>query len=213
MNVLKSFDYPFVLLGDRNYVHSTTQTEGIIKAVKYWSLCEINHMVGNFHTVIMNECRYDLFANAEKKDLTKSGYATIYRIICKDQPHIVGLLPRAEKVVKSVAYDEDQLISGCEIDKKNKTAGLITDKNHLINKIIALNKQMHNQLFNNKGFSSWFCSRFELNWNQMATVEINRFEIRLLRDLRSLYTKSSIATDQRECGYIYFSRSMRHDRN
>jgi hypothetical protein len=125
----------------------------------------------------------------------------------------VGLKPLSEKVVTSVDYDETQLISGHELDKKRRSVALEIDNNQLINKIIALNKQMHTQLISQQGYSNWFVSKLELNWQALHSIAPFRIEIRLLRELQSLHTKSQISLDQNTVGYIYFSRRPPYDRN
>jgi hypothetical protein len=213
MKINKSFHYPFVLLGDRNYVQASNQTYGLIEALKSWSIGKVDRIIGNFHHIIQNQCRYDVFDNNKEKNLIQHGYSTIFQIIGNKDQFAVGLKPLSEKVVTSVDYDETQLISGHELDKKRRSVALEIDKNQLINKIIALNKQMHTQLFSQQGHSNWFVSKIELNWQALHSIAPFRIEIRLLREMRSLYTKSQIRLDQNTVGYIYFSRRPAHDRN
>ena len=213
MKINKSFHYPFVLLGDRNYVQASNQTYGLIEALKSWSIGKVDRIIGNFHHIIQNQCRYDDFDNNKEKNLIQHGYSTIFHIIWNKAQFAVGLKPLSEKVVTSVVYDETQLISGYELDKKRRLVALEVDKNQLINKIIALNKQMHTQLFSQQGYSNWFCSKLELNWQALHSIVPFRIEIRLLREMRSLYTKSQIGLNQNTVGYIYFSRRPAHDRN
>jgi len=213
MKIKKSFQCPFVLLGDRNYVQASNQIYGLIEALKSWSIGKVDRFTGNFHHFIQNQCRYDLFDKSNEKKIIQYGYSSIFQIIWNKDQLAVGLKPLSEKVVTSVDYDETQLISGYELDKKRRSVALEIDNKQLVNKIIALNKQMHTQLISQQGYSNWFVSKLELNWQALHSIVHFRIEIRLLRELQSLYTKSQISLDQNTVGYIYFSRRPPHDRN
>jgi hypothetical protein len=207
MKLIKSYYHDLVLLGARKYVHASTQTYALIEASSYWDLGQIDHITGNFHSKIYKKGRYDLLKSTGEKNLTKKGYCTIYQIICNDNLFMIGLKPQSEIVNTSIEYNESNLIVNHKIDTDNNLALLKINKNYIINKIIALNKELHLQLFKEKSLTNWYCSKFDLNWKMIDQFENGLLVINMIRDMRSLYTKSLITLQGEELGYIYFSRS------
>jgi hypothetical protein len=207
MKVIKSYYHDLVLLGARKYVHASTQTYALIEASRYWDLGQIDHITGNFHSKIYKKGRYDLSKSTGEKNLTQKGYCTIYQIICNDNLFMIGLKPQSEIVNTSIEYNESKLIVNHKIDTDNNLALLKINKNYIINKIIALNKELHLQLFKEKSLTNWYCSKFDLNWKMIDQFENGLLVINMIRDMRSLHTKSLITLQGEELGYIYFSRS------
>lgn len=210
MNISKSHDVNFVLLGSRSYVHGSSMTHGLFEAVKIWSLGTINRLQLNVRALLKEQGRYDLFCDTSEKHHVEKEYNAIFRFQCGNDLFWVGLKGRGEPASNSEPYDEDKLIADCKILKDSRSATLMLHPDaRIINIIIALNKRLVNTLFPIDGYGQWFLARYDLDLDKTHLVEQTVLEIEVVGNIGASNTKSSIRFGGEPIGLIFFSRSIK----
>ena len=112
MSALKTDVKAFVLLGDRQYVHGTSMSLGLIEMVTCWGLGTIEKIQMNIHSSLKEHGIYDLYSIDDKPRLSGKGYNTLFRLSCDTGTYVVGLKGNGERVSVTRPYDEDRLIDG-----------------------------------------------------------------------------------------------------
>jgi hypothetical protein len=210
MELLKSYDATFVFLGQRNYVHGTSMTHGLLTAVETWSLGAVERVQLNLHSPLKGQGRYDLFDSESWEASVKKEYNAMFRLQCNNQGYIVELKQRGEPVTVAEPYDEEKLIAACKIMKHRKSATLLLQSNTLaINAIIALNKKLVNTLFPSEGYEQWFLARYDLAWDKMSLMAPALLEIEVIGNIGASNTNSAIKLAGEPVGSVYFSRKVK----
>jgi len=209
MDISKSYDANFVFLGHRSYIHGSSMTYGLLDAVKSWSMDSIKRLQLNVRALLKEQGKYDLFCNEREKNRVEKKYNAMFRLQCGKDIFFVGLKGRKEPVSISESYDEEKLITGCQILKGFKAATLILHPDKLIiNTMIALNKNLVNTLFPSEGYSQWFLTRYDLVWEKTHMVEPTLLKIEVVGNIGSSHTNSAIKFDGKTIGSMYFSRNI-----
>lgn len=210
MDILKSYDAKFVFLGQRRYIHGSSMTHKLVEAVEHWSLGSVERVQVNVRSLLKEQGRYDLFHSENGKEYLEKEYNTIFRVQCGKDIYAVGLKGRGEPVVVSEPYDEEKLITGCEIIKDYKSATLMLHPDALaINIIIALNKKLVSTLFPSEGYGQWFLARYDLVWEKIRLIESALLEIEVVGNIGASNTNSTIRLGGKPVGSIYFSRNIK----
>jgi len=210
MDISKSYDANFVFLEQRRYIHGSSMTHGLFKAVKNWSLGSVERVQVNVLSILKEQGRYDLFHSENGKKYLEKEYNAIFRVQCGKDMYAVGLKGRGEPVAVSESYDEEKLIADCQILKDSKTAMLMLQPDALlINIIIALNKKLVYTLFPSEGYGQWFLARYDLVWEKIRTIDSALLEIKVVANIGASNTNSAIKLDGESVGSIYFSRNIK----
>ena len=127
MNISKSYDAKFVFLEHRSYIHGSSMTHGLFEAVRHWSLGTVKRLKLNLRSLLKEQGRYDLFSDAKAKNSVEKEYKAMFCLQCGENDFFVGLKGRGEPVSVSEPYDEEKLITGCQILKDSKSARLVDD--------------------------------------------------------------------------------------
>jgi hypothetical protein len=209
MDSLKSYDATFVYLGQRNYVHGTSMTHGLFKAVESWALGPVESVQLNVHSPLKEQGRYVLFDSEAWLVSVKKEYNAMFRLQCSNCDYFVELKNRGKPVTISEPYDEEKLTADCKIIKHRKSATLILRPDTpAINAIIALNKKLVNALFPAGGFGRWFLARYDLAWQKMGLTSPALLEIEVIRNIGADNTHSVIKLTGKPLGSVYFSRKI-----
>jgi hypothetical protein len=210
MEILKSYDATFVFLGQRNYVHGTSMTHGLLTAVESWSVGPFESLQLNVRSRLKEQGRYELFDSESWEASVKKDYNAMFRLHCSDNDYIVELKQRGEPVTDAEPYDEEKLIADCEIKKHRKSATLILHPHTLIiNAIIALNKKLVNTLFPTQGYRQWFLARYDLAWDKLGLTSPALLEIEVIGNIGASNTNSAIRLLGEPVGFVYFSRKIK----
>jgi hypothetical protein len=209
MDMEETFDVNFVFLEKRKYIQGATITNGLISSVNHWGLGSIERLIASFHRRTDEHGRYVLFKDAKITNLTEQGYCAVFNVYCGKDAYLIGLKGRGEPVVESVPYDEDGLITSCEVLSDEKSALLECEPpKPLINVLIALNKKLHLALLPSTGFGRWYLAKFDLKWRPVEADVRKLLKVSILRNIKGLSTKSLIEINGEEVGYIYFAREL-----
>lgn len=210
MDISKSHDVNFVLLGSRRYIQAASMIHGLFEAVKSWPLGRINRLQLDVRALLKEQGRYDLFRDVGEKQHVEKQYNAMFRLQCGEDLFWVGLKGRGEPVSVSEPYDENKLISDCKILKDSKSATLVLQSDALINNIIiALNKKLVNILFPTEEYGQWYVVRYELDLDKISLIEQSLLEIEVVGNIGASNTKSAIRLGGEPIGLVYFSRSIK----
>jgi len=208
MSVLKSFEKIFSLLGHRRYVQGSTLTYGLLEAIENWKLGKIERLRANFHSLLSEHGRYDLYLVDDRPLSTGKGYNALFQLSCEAGIYIVGLKGNGNPVSTMQPYDEDSLIEGYHVSETKKSAVLEVHPNSpLLNILIALNKKLVGRLFPTEGYGQWFLSRYDLAWAVAHMRKSEFLEIKIAGNIGLCHTHSTIKVGGVAIGSIYFSRN------
>lgn len=210
MNISKSYNANFVLLGSRSYIQASSMIHGMFEAVKTWSLGTVDRFQLDVRSLLKEQGRFDLFRDVSEKHYVEKQYNAMFRLQCGEDLFWVGLKGRGEPISISEPYDENKLIADGKILTDSKSATLILQPDALIvNIIIALNKKLVNTLFPTSGYGQWFLARYDLDWDKACPAEPAILEIEVVGSIGASNTKSAIRLDGEPVGLIFFSRNIK----
>lgn len=206
----KSYQPEFHLLGKRKYVHGTSQTHALIEALNAWSIQGIQRVVGAFHEVLYTGGAYWLYSS--KSDQIESGkkISTSYIVeTIEQQRYYIGFEPKGAKVVQSVSYDEDAIVSHGIIEEDTRSATLVCKPEfHIFNTIVALNKRLHLSVLPRDKDTQWFFGNYDLKWPNLSNRSAKDIlEVTVQSIFNNKYTRSTVVLNGEAIGNVSFVRA------
>lgn len=193
----------FCFKGDRNYVHGTDIYNAIIKFIKEeQGLINIRKIDISIHEIIKNNLSAELFNN---KDADIEGKpAVVFSFMHTSDKYRLLLSENDQKIDCRHQYREEDIISSCKIDIKNKKIELATESGYSnIENYVAMNKALLKSIYHDvKG--KWFFTRLQTDLYEETSI-FRSLTVELKHNFNFKLTKSLIRMDNREIGYLYFS--------
>jgi hypothetical protein len=200
---MKDFLLNFKLKGNRNYIHGT-DIYSKISAYLNSENFQVSNINLSFHKIVTHNLKGKLFSGDTISSDIKNPACVFKFIHNMIEPQIICLFETDERVTESYAYDEEKITDAAKFNNEDKSISLtsaIRYKN--IEKVVALNKVLLTNLLTNSG--KWYFIRLTTDGdiNEKTPDSIN---LRLVKNKGSKITKTLILFDEREQGYIYFSK-------
>lgn len=200
---MKDFLLNFKFKGSRNYIHGS---DIYTKIAEYLNAEGFNasNIDLSFHKVASNNLKGKLFT-ADNISSNTANPVSIFKFMHNlNEPYIIHLFEADNEVRESYAYHEEKIADAASMHIDNKSILLASTTPYTnIEKVIALNKALLTKLFIDPG--KWYFTRItvdkEVNAQSPGTINL-----KLIKNIGSKITKTLILFDDKEQGYIYFSK-------
>ena len=190
----------FFYKGQRDYVHGTSIYKKIINLLEENGYTDITNLDFKFHNIIRNNLNFEIYsANNLKKEKSDCSMNFMFQ----NSKYYIFLNENKSPVKKRKEYLENKIVEKSNYDFHSKSASLIPfGKFNNIENIVALNKSLHEKLYETKN-GKWFFTRLQIE--KPLPVNCKKIEIKIVKDKSFRLTKSEIYIDKFVIGYIYFS--------
>lgn len=194
----------FLYWGRRKYVHGSHMIYGLMDAADSWNIAPILKMSAYFREPLMSQGVYFLYNTMREAQEDGGDFRSVFQIATKTGKFTVGLAPdHGREVVESLADNESAIIAGHSIDRQNRSAELKSHAGSLfINAVIALNKQLLNELIPAK---SWLMARLDLNLEECASHKGGPIRVELVSIIGNSSTRSTVFLSGNKIGEIFFN--------
>jgi hypothetical protein len=206
MQLIRSIACNAVLLGTRDYLHSTTILRSLLENVAMIDVGDLQQVVAQFHDLTSRQCVFDLLVLEGNESLTRMGYVATFRVRGEAGEAVLGLRPLDSMIREHRPFDEDSLALHSEMDIVHRCIQGGASHGALLETVVALNKRLHAALFDSHGYAKWLLTRVELNHDYFIGKSPTRLRLVLLSELASINTKVAIEADDRVIGLVQFSR-------
>lgn len=198
----------FVFLGQRNYVHGTSMSEGLFTALNVWGCADIRRVSARFHRVTRNQGVYRLCRDKEQWQADSAGFVAAFVAETGGGTSFVGLTDEGGPVTARAAYDEDRLTEGCQVDPAAKAAFLASQPDApFLNVLIALTKRLHLAVFPREGFGQWYCAGYDLPAVLLGGRSCaGPLRLSIAGSIGSAFTRSPVTAGSGSAGHILFAR-------
>ena len=198
---MEAFTLDFKFKGDRNYIHGT---DIYIKITQYLSKAYKPADIDlSFHKVVKNNLIAELYSINEA-DSTITNPVSVFKFNDNGNRYIIKLTETSGIVKERYEYDEDKLVESAIFKEDEKSITLHSSSYYTnIEKVVALNKALLNKLFFDAG--KWYFTRITINTDINAEAA-ETIKLQLINNIGSKITKTKIFFDEREKGYLYFSK-------
>ena len=182
----------FCFKGNRAYVHGTDIVSELLKHFADAKLADLDLKFNGITSTSLDLIDGDHDENAKVN----------IRVILDDEQKVMQLVENGTPVECRYDYDEDIVISACELDLLSQKIQLSKKTGYtLCENFVAMNKYLLQQLFPDEQ-GKWYFTRLEqkhvVNDEALITVKlIKNFNFRL--------TKSNIFIDNEMIGSVYFT--------
>lgn len=195
----------FPLLGNRNYIHSTTLWRYVVEQL-------VPADIINARLVCKQkiQTQVDIYCNEGECATIKDSDADIY-VITDNGRYVYSFKSNGEVVNNSISYDEDGLLGEHELYDNERVIILRSvSREWLINSIVAANKALLLALLPNKGMSSWLIGKINLDYSALEKA-VAHGDLRLQLDnvLANQYTKVSVYVGDKKYGVLESARKRR----
>lgn len=206
MRVIRSLPCDAELLGNRDYLHSTTIMRSLQACQDAFDIGQWQHITAQFHDLTSRQCTFDVLSLEGNETLTRLGYVATFRIRGKQGEAMVGLRPLEAPITRQRAFDEDALSEGAMIDLAGRSICQPRFDGPVLQTVVSLNKRLHAALFSDEGYGKWLLTRLELNTAYFAVQTPAQMCLRVISELAAINTKAGIEVDGNLLGYVHFSR-------
>jgi hypothetical protein len=198
MEVL-SLDFKFK--GERDYIHGTDIYSEITQYLsKAYKPADIDL---SFHKVVKNNLIGELYSITEVGSKIIDP-VSVFKFTNNSNKYIIKLTEGSSIVKERYEYNEDKLVESAIFKEDEKSITLHSSPYYTnIEKVVALNKALLNKLFFDSG--KWYFTRITIE-NDINKENVDMIKIQLTKNIGSKITKSIILFDDKERGYIYFSK-------
>lgn len=206
MNSPSPFESNFWFWGNRDYVQGSHIIYGLLEAVKFWNLGDIQSFSASFHQLLRRQGRFHLLVGQGSAAGDKSRFCALFAGSTSRGTFTVGLEEGESLISKRIPDDEAALISGCMVDPDAMTAMLQSyPRDRLFTVITALNKKIHQLAFPSPGYSPWLLVRLDFHLAAGADQPVGLL-VKIDRCIAKTMTKSNIMINGMHRVDIYFKR-------
>lgn len=200
MQELDDFDLDIPFKGKRDYLHSTSLYDAVVK-----------HLGDKLGRGNLSDVRLMFQGFARKKlkvtqHLGEAESRALMTFVCAGQKFRLDFVETEKEVADRRPYPEEQIMEHCHLDPVAERATLVDDGRQpfsLMECVVAINKALHERLFaENRGkwlFTEIRTARplYETQWKEIAVQLKHRLGLKL--------TRATITLDREDVGYICFS--------
>jgi hypothetical protein len=200
---MQRYKLNFNFKGNRDYVHGTDIYDTVCTFIKEnLHLSNISQIDMTIRKVTRCALYLEIFKNAEVAN--NDNTVGFFSFNSNGDTYCLALTEAKETITGRRAYDEDRIINQCIIDTINKKISLKAELNFTeIEIYVPMNKALLKALFPDVD-GKWYFTRYQRvklqtdNLSELITIELqHNFNFKL--------TKSRIAINNEELGFIYFS--------
>jgi hypothetical protein len=200
---MKDFLLSFTFKGTRNYIQGPDIYTKILEYLNTEQF-RISNIELSFHKIVRNNLRGKLF-RAENINSDVSNAACIFKFTNNlAEPYVIHLFETDDEVTESHPYYEEKIVDAASLNIAEKSILLAspTPYNN-IEKIVALNKALLSQLLTDPG--KWYFTKITID-KDVNHQNPDLIALKLVKNIGSKITKTVILFDDKEQGFIYFSK-------
>lgn len=200
---MKEFLMKFTFKGARNYIQGPDIYTKIVDCLLTEQFQPTNLDL-SFHKIARNNLKANFFQEGE--DVRNiSDPACIFKFIDNSGgPLLIYVTETDLPITESIPFYEEKIIENAELNLHEKFILLATAAPYNnIEKIVALNKALLNQLLPEPG--KWYFTKITAD-KDVNIQEPETIQLKLVKNIGSKITKSVILFDSMPQGYIYFSK-------
>lgn len=188
----------FKYKGARKYVHGTDIFNKTVNTLKQHGI-KINQLSMSINDVVFSNL--DLSIVDDKSEIGNSSVR--FEIESNEKSFYCTLKENGTKVDGKYEYPEEDIIAASNIVKENNEITLSQNLNYTtIEKVVALNKGLLEQLFPSAG-GKWYFVKLEITDAFFERPEI--INVKMVRNMKLRLVKSSIEINNQVVGGIFFS--------
>ncbi len=198
---MEAFSLDFKFKGDRNYIHGTDIYTKIMQHLgKAYLPVNIDL---SFHKVSRNNLAAELCCINEPASKIINP-VSVFKFTSNSDKYIIKLTEGSGIVKERYEYDEDKLVEPAIFKEDEKSITLHSSPQYTnIEKVVALNKALLNKLFFDDG--KWYFTRIAIT-KDINAEDVANIRLQLINNIGSKITKTKFFFDEREKGYLYFSK-------
>ena len=194
----------FCFKGQRDYIQGpdiyNKVNQFIIDGLNMKDIIRIDLII---HRLISNNLTVEMAK--ETDSIKKENTSAIFSFVHGDNKYTLQLFESDSKIECRFEFPEEEMVKKFSVDVKEKKIYLNTNIDFTELEIItAMNKQLLNTLYADLD-RKWLFTRLQTD-RYLNKCNYNSISVELLHNFNFKLTKSLIKIDDRERGYIYFSR-------
>jgi len=198
-----AYTLTFCFKGNRNYIQGADIYDKINKfIIRELGIHDIRKINMSVHKFINGNLFLELHKNKEID--RREDTAVVFSFTHDSDKYKLLLSENNEPVHCRYEYNEEEITENCEVDIENKKVTLGSLTGFTVAEVVtAMNKFLLNFIYPEiKG--KWLFTGFQADKYEEKS-DFSSLEVELKHNFNFKLTKSSIKTDGRETGFIYFS--------
>lgn len=194
----------FCFKGNRDYVHGTdifNRISGYI--MDNLSITDIDNIDLSIHKIIRKNITFSLYINGNA-DNDRGEAAAIFSFSRDRDRYKFVLVENDKNIDCRYDYSEEEILKHCDINLTRQSIGINTSTPYSdVEVIVAMNKALLASLYP-AASGKWFFTRYSGS-RLRSENKFNTLQVTLKHNFKFKLTKSAIAIDGNEKGFIFFS--------
>jgi hypothetical protein len=200
---METFLLNFKFKGDRKYIQGPDIYNRVLEHL-YIKNYAVKNIDLSFHKIAGHHLQGKLFT-ANDAPSNASDAVSIFKFMDNEnETYIIYLFETNDAVTEQAEYYEGKIVDPSTINISDKSISLSSATSYTnIEKIVALNKALLNKLLPDPG--KWYFTKLTINGDINKEVSA-KITLVLTKNIGSKITKTQIFFDEKEKGYVYFSK-------